>query len=162
MTRRESARFCQAPVNSCQRKCSRGAAGLNGQITKIENHENEGQEVEPRDQLHGSDPNTGKSTTMKKFSITTAAAAALTAGVLGLAAPALAAPSGGNAADTISALEADGSRVIVTRQSGAPLEEASVVSITRGPLVRHAVPFATSQGDHTRSVSSQTIYVTVK
>ena len=42
---------------------------------------------------------------MKTFTITTAAAAALTAGVLGLAAPALAAPSGaGSAADTISAL----------------------------------------------------------
>ena len=99
---------------------------------------------------------------MKKLSITTVAAAALAAGVLGLAAPALAAPSAGNAEETISALEAEGNRVVVTRQSSTPLDEASVVSITRGPDVRQSVPFATSQGDNNRSVSNQTVYVTVK
>ncbi len=99
---------------------------------------------------------------MKKFTVTTAVAAALTAGVLGFAAPALAAPTGGSAADTISALEAQGKRVIVTRQSSAPLDEASVVSVTHGPDVRRSVPFATSQGDNPRSVSDQTVYVTIK
>ena len=99
---------------------------------------------------------------MKKFTLSTVAAAALTAGVLGLAAPALAAPTAGNAADTISALEAGGNRVVVTRQSAAPLDEASVVSITRGPIMRQAIPHATSNGDHTLSVTGQTIYVTVK
>lgn len=99
---------------------------------------------------------------MTKFTITTAAAAALTAGVLGLAAPAVAAPTGGNAADTISALEAGGNRVVVNRQSNTPLDEASVVSITRGPIQRSVVPFGTSQGDHSVSATSQTIYVTVK
>ena len=101
---------------------------------------------------------------MKKIStITTAAAAALTAGVLGLAAPAVAAPSGaGSAADTISALEAQGHRVIVTRQSSAPLDEASVVSVTRGPAIRESVPNATSNGDNNRSVSNQTVYVNVR
>ena len=99
---------------------------------------------------------------MKKFSITTAAAAALTAGVLGLAAPAQAAPTGGNAADTISSLEAQGLRVVVTRQSSTLLDKASVVSVTRGPAIPQSVPFATSQGDNSRTVRSQTVYVTVR
>lgn len=99
---------------------------------------------------------------MKKFTVTTAAAAALTAGIVGLAAPAQAAPSGGNAADTISSLEAQGLRVVVTRQSGTPLDRASVVSVTRGPSTPQSVPFATSQGDGSRTVRSQTVYVTVK
>lgn len=100
---------------------------------------------------------------MKKFTITTTTAAALTAGLLGFAAPALAAPSGaGSAADTISALEAQGNRVVVNRQSSAPLDEASVVSVTRGPDVRQVVPNATSNGDNPRSVSNQTVYVNVR
>ncbi len=100
---------------------------------------------------------------MKTLTITTTAAAALAAGVLGFAAPALAAPSGaGSAADTISALEAQGNRVVVNRQSSTPLDEASVVSVTRGPDVRQAVPNATSNGDNTRSVSNQTVYVNVR
>ncbi|TRW79824.1 hypothetical protein FK535_21030 [Mycolicibacterium sp. 018/SC-01/001] len=99
---------------------------------------------------------------MRTFTITTAAAAALTAGVLGLAAPALAAPSASSAEDTISALEAQGNRVVVNRQSNTPLDEASVVSVTRGPDVRQAVPNATSNGDNTRSVSNQTVYVNVR
>jgi aspartate carbamoyltransferase catalytic subunit len=97
-----------------------------------------------------------------KYTITTAAAAALAAGIVGLAAPAQAAPSGGNAADTISSLEAQGNRVIVTRQSSTPLDQASVVSVTRGPAIPQSVPFATSQGDNSRSVRSQTVYVTVR
>ena len=99
---------------------------------------------------------------MKKFTVTTAAAAALTAGVLGLASPAQAAPTGRSAADTISSLEAQGLRVIVTRQSSTPLDKASVVSVTRGPSTPQSVPFATSQGDGSRTVRSQTVYVTVK
>lgn len=99
---------------------------------------------------------------MKKLTITVTTAAALTAGVLGLAAPALAAPTGGNAADTISALEAQGNRVVVNRQGSAPLDESSVVSVTRGPITRTAIPFGTSNGDSNRSETSQTIYVTVK
>jgi hypothetical protein len=98
---------------------------------------------------------------MTKFTITLAAAAALSAG-LGLAAPAFAAPTAGDAADTISSLEADGNRVVVTRESSRPLDEASVVNITRGPIERSVVPFGTSNGNHSISESTQTIYVTVK
>ncbi len=99
---------------------------------------------------------------MKTLTITTAAAAALAAGVLGLAAPAVAAPTGGNAADTISALEAQGNRVIVTRQSSTPLDQASVVSVHRGPDVRQSIPVPNSIGNGSRSVSNQTVYVTIK
>jgi hypothetical protein len=99
---------------------------------------------------------------MKTFITTTTAAAALTAGFLGLAAPAMAAPTGGGAEQTISELEAQGNRVVVNRQSSAPLDEASVVSVTRGPIQRGTVPFGTSNGDHNRSTIDQTIYVTVK
>ena len=99
---------------------------------------------------------------MKKFTITTTAAAALTAGALGLAAPAFAAPTGGDAEQTISELEAEGNRVVVTRQSSAPLDQSSVVSVTRGPIQRGAEPFGTSNGDSNRSTINQTIYVTVK
>ncbi|BBX18602.1 hypothetical protein [Mycolicibacterium duvalii] len=71
---------------------------------------------------------------MKKFTIVTAAAAGLSTAVLGLAAPALAAPSGnGNAKATISQLEADGHRVIVNRQGSTPLSEADVVAVRPGP-----------------------------
>ena len=70
---------------------------------------------------------------MKNFGITALAATALTAGFLGLAAPALAAPTGaGNAQDTISSLQDQGYKVVVNRQSDRPLSEASVVSVGEG------------------------------
>ncbi len=85
------------------------------------------------------------------------------AAALSLAAPAVAAPTGAGNADTaITALENQGNRVVVTRLSAAPLDEASIVSITHGPVVRQGVPFATSQGDNFRSVTNQTVYVTVR
>jgi len=99
---------------------------------------------------------------MKKITIAATTAAALSAAVLGLAAPALAAPTGDNADQTISQLEDQGSRVIVNRESSTPLSDASVVSITRGADVRQSIPNATPNGDGTRSVSGQTVYVTVR
>jgi len=98
---------------------------------------------------------------MKNFTIA-AAAAGLTAAVLGLAAPAVAAPSGADAQDTISSLEDQGNRVIVNRESSTPLSDASVVSVSRGPEIRQVVPNSTPNGDGTRSFSGQVIYVTVK
>ncbi len=68
-------------------------------------------------------PDTGKSNIMKNLTLTTTAAAALSAAVLGLAAPAVAAPSGaGDAQQTIAQLEDQGNRVIVNRQSSSPAE----------------------------------------
>jgi hypothetical protein len=68
---------------------------------------------------------------MKKFGFATLIAGGLTAGFLGLAAPAQAAPTGpDNAQDTISQLESRGVRVIIDRQGVVgPLEEAAVTSV---------------------------------
>ncbi|MDZ4266171.1 MAG: hypothetical protein U1D00_10825 [Mycobacterium sp.] len=86
---------------------------------------------------------------MKKFTLTTAIAAGLSAAVLGLAAPAAAAPSGGNnAQQTISQLEAQGHRVIVKRQGSTPLSEATVVSVRPGPAIREYVSTPGRQGDN--------------
>jgi hypothetical protein len=86
---------------------------------------------------------------MKKFTIATTAAAALSTAVLGLATPALAAPSGGgDASQTISQLEAQGHRVIVKKQSSAPLAESNVVSVRPGPPIREYVDKPGRQGDN--------------
>jgi hypothetical protein len=75
---------------------------------------------------------------MKNFGFATIAASALAAGFLGLAAPAIAAPTGaGNAEDTISSLEDQGYKVVVNRQSERPLSEASVVSVGKGATFTH-------------------------
>ena len=74
---------------------------------------------------------------MKTSTITLTAAAALSAAVLGLAAPAAAAPTGaGDAQQTIAQLEDQGNRVIVNRQSSTPLSDASVVGIRRGSPIQ--------------------------
>jgi hypothetical protein len=100
---------------------------------------------------------------MTKTTVLAGIATGLASAALSLAGPALAAPTGAGEADaTIMALEDQGNRVIVTRLSSTPLRDASVVSITHGVDIRQGVPFATSQGDNFRSISNQTVYVTVK
>jgi hypothetical protein len=77
-----------------------------------------------------------------------AVVAGLSAAVLGLAAPAVAAPiAGDNAQQTISQLEAQGNRVIVNRQSGAALSDATVVAVRPGPEIRDWVIVEGRQGD---------------
>ena len=74
---------------------------------------------------------------MKTSAITLTAAAALSAAVLGLAAPAAAAPTGASdAQQTIAQLEDQGNRVIVNRQSSAPLNDASIVGIRQGSPIQ--------------------------
>ena len=74
---------------------------------------------------------------MKNITLAATAAAALSAAVLGLAAPAAAAPSGtGDAQQTIAQLENQGNRVIVNRQSSAPLNDASIVGIRQGSPIQ--------------------------
>jgi hypothetical protein len=100
---------------------------------------------------------------MKKLGFATIAATALTAGALGLAAPALAAPTGaGNAQDTISSLQDQGYKVVVNRQSTAPLSEATVVSVGEGPAFTHNVAADGSSSDYSVPVSTRTIYVNVR
>ena len=78
----------------------------------------------------------------KKFGTVaaTTAGAALTAAMLGLAAPAAALPvPGDNAADAVDELNSGGDRAIVDNLSGAPLAQAEVVSVIEGPTIRDTV-----------------------
>lgn len=99
---------------------------------------------------------------MKKFGFATVAASALTVAFLGLAAPALAAPSGpGNAQDTISDLQAHGYTVIVNRIGNAPLEQASVVAVRPGQSFSRTD--SSGPGDSlSTTLLSETVYVDVK
>ncbi|MBO0676948.1 hypothetical protein JRC04_05685 [Mycolicibacterium sp. S2-37] len=68
---------------------------------------------------------------MNAFGFATITAGALATAVIGLAAPAVAAPSGaGSAADVISQLDDRGYAVRVTQQGmNKPLDQASIVSV---------------------------------
>ena len=99
---------------------------------------------------------------MKKFSITAAAVAGLSAAVLGLAAPALAAPTGSDAQATISQLEADGNRVIVQKQSDASLSDANVVSVNRGAPIRGTVMDDFSDRTYQQTITGYVYYVNVR
>jgi hypothetical protein len=101
---------------------------------------------------------------MKKFGFATLATSALAAGLLGLAAPAMAAPTGaGSAQDTIKSLEAEGYDVIVNRLSATPLDEANVVSVGRGQSFTHSVTGANTDDDKLYGpVTRTTVYVSVR
>jgi hypothetical protein len=98
---------------------------------------------------------------MKKFGFATILAGGLTAAVLGLAAPAGAAPTGpGNAQETINELQADGYNVIVNRLGDAPLDQATVVAVRPGQT--HATSDSRGGGSIKTTVTSETVYVDVK
>ncbi|AQA01971.1 hypothetical protein BVC93_05460 [Mycobacterium sp. MS1601] len=107
---------------------------------------------------------------MKKLGVATLIGTAATAALLGLAAPAIAAPTGaGNAQDTISSLQSQGYKVIVNRLSNAPLSEASVVSVGQGPTFSHTNPNAGNEGGYGPNSDNQfapqntkTVYVNVR
>jgi hypothetical protein len=107
---------------------------------------------------------------MTKFGFATAIATAATAAFLGLAAPAIAAPTGaGNAQDTISSLEDQGYRVIVNRLSTAPLAEANVVSVGQGPTFTTTNTNAGNEGGYGAQSdrafapeNTKTVYVNVR
>ena len=99
---------------------------------------------------------------MSKLSITTTIAAALTAGVLGLSAPALAAPTGGDAQATISKLEAQGNRVIVNKLADVDLDDATVVGINRGPAIRGTVQDYANDRTYQNTITGYVYYVNVR
>ena len=106
---------------------------------------------------------------LKRAGVATVAAAALISGLVGVAAPAIAAPTGtGNAQDTISSLEQQGYQVIVNRLSNKPLSESSVVSVGEGASFTHADTNAknhqsyTDYGHQFAPVQQRTIYVNVR
>ena len=99
---------------------------------------------------------------MTKIGLATIAASGLAAAILGLAAPAGAAPTGpGNAQETITELRADGYNVIVNRVGTTPLEQATVVAVRPGQTYSR-----TDSGDPGDSlattVTSKTVYVDVR
>lgn len=101
---------------------------------------------------------------MKTTNIGLALASGLAAGVIGLAAPAQAAPrETGDAQHTISELQAQGYIVIVNRLGSAPLERASVVGIRPGQnYSRTDSGFPGARGDYVTSIARKTVYVDVR
>jgi hypothetical protein len=99
---------------------------------------------------------------MKKLGFATIVASGLAAAVLGLAAPADAAPSGpGNAQDTISKLEAQGYNVIINHVGNTPLEQASVVAVRPGQTFSRT-DSGNPGDDLATTVLDKTVYVDVK
>jgi hypothetical protein len=103
-----------------------------------------------------------KAPKMMKLGLATIAASGLAAAVLGLAAPAVAAPSGpSNAQETINELKSDGYNVIVNRIGGVPLEQASVVAVRPGQT--YSRTDSGNPGDSlATTVTSKTVYVDVR
>jgi hypothetical protein len=99
---------------------------------------------------------------MKKFGFATVFAGGLTAAVLGMAAPAGAAPTGpGNAQETINQLHADGYNVIVNRVGTTPLDQATIVAVRPGQT--YSRTDSGNPGDSLETtVTAKTVYVDVK
>ncbi|MGB3352542.1 MAG: hypothetical protein WBB00_07190 [Mycobacterium sp.] len=104
---------------------------------------------------------------MKNFTAT-AITAGFVAAFLGLSGPSAAvpwspkaAPSGNSATDTISALEAEGNRVVVNRQGSTALDNAEVVSVRKVQPIREYVWDA--QGDdRVLQITGHVFFVDVK
>jgi hypothetical protein len=101
---------------------------------------------------------------MKKFGLATATIAGAAAAVIGLAAPAAAAPTGpGNAQQTINELQAKGYTVIVNRTGSAPLDQATVVAVRPGQTYSRTDSGVPGAGnDIYTTVTDKTVYVDVK
>lgn len=95
---------------------------------------------------------------MKKFGFATAIAGGFAALIVGLAAPAQAAPAGpGTAEQTINQLQSQGYNVIVNRIGSTPLSEASVVAVRPGQT--HVNP---GNNSVVSTLTGRTVYVDVK
>ncbi|MBE1548233.1 hypothetical protein GGC64_002257 [Mycobacterium sp. OAS707] len=101
---------------------------------------------------------------MKKFGLATALIAGAGAAIIGLAAPAAAAPSGpGNAQQTINELQAQGYTVIVNRLGAAPLDQAAVVAVRPGQTYSRTDTGVPGAGnDIYTTVTGKTVFVDVK
>jgi hypothetical protein len=101
---------------------------------------------------------------MKKLGLATATIAGAAAAVIGLAAPAAAAPTGpGNAQQTINELQAQGYTVIMNRTGTGPLDQASVVAVRPGQTYSRTDTGVPGAGnDIYTTVTGKTIYVDVK
>ena len=99
---------------------------------------------------------------MKMFGYATVLAGGLTAAIIGVAAPAGAAPTGpGNAQDTINRLQAEGYNVIVNRIGAAPLDQATVVAVRPGQTYSRTDSGTPGDGFGT-TITGKTVYLDVK
>ena len=99
---------------------------------------------------------------MKKLGFATVFAGGLATAVLGLAAPAGAAPTGpGNAQETINQLQADGYNVVVNRIGTTPLDQAAVVAVRPGQTYSRT-DSGTPGDSFGTTITGKTVYVDVK
>ena len=101
---------------------------------------------------------------MKKFGFAATIVGGLATAIIGLAAPAAAAPTGpGNAQQTISELQAQGYTVIVNRVGTVPLDKASVVAVRPGQTYSRTDSGVPGAGnDISTTVTNKTVYLDVK
>ena len=102
---------------------------------------------------------------MNKFGFAATVVSGLAAALIGLAAPASAAPSGSdNATQTIGQLRAQGYTVIVNRLGSTPLDEAEVVAVRPGQTYTHidaGQPVIGSERNYV-TVQDNIVYVDVR
>ena len=101
---------------------------------------------------------------MKKFGFAATIVGGLAAAIIGLAAPAAAAPTGpGNAQQTISELQAQGYTVTVNRVGTVPLDKATVVAVRPGQTYSRTDSGVPGAGnDISTTVTNKTVYLDVK
>ena len=101
---------------------------------------------------------------MKKFGIAAAMVSGAAAAIIGLAAPAAAAPAGpGSAQQTIDQLQAQGYKVIVNRVGNSPLDQATEVAVRPGQTYSRTDSGVPGAGnDIYTTVTDKTVYVDVK
>lgn len=99
---------------------------------------------------------------MRNLGFATIVASGLAAAVLGLAAPAVAAPSGpGNAQQTIAQLEQQGYNVVVNHVGNTPLSQATVTAVRPGHTYSRT-DSGNPGDDLLTTVTVKTVYVDVK
>src|ERR1700754_571678 len=98
---------------------------------------------------------------MKKFGFAAPVVSGRAAAAIGLAAPAIAAPTGpGDAQQTINVLRAQGYTVIVNRIGTSPLEQADVVAVRPGQTYSRTDSGLPGAGnDISTTVTDKTVYV---
>lgn len=101
---------------------------------------------------------------MKKFGFAAVMVSGAAAAIIGLAAPADAAPTGpGNAQQTINELQSQGYTVVVNRIGSAPLDRATVVAVRPGQTYSRTDTGVPGAGnDIYTTVTDKTVYVDVK
>jgi hypothetical protein len=101
---------------------------------------------------------------MKKFGFAAVMVSGVATAIIGLAAPAAAAPTGpGNAQQTINELQAQGYTVIVNRTGTAPLDQATIVAVRPGQTYSRTDTGVPGAGnDIYTTVTDKTVYVDVK